>query len=708
MKWFGNLKIGKKLTVAFILMAGIVAAIAFSGILSNHVMSSADAKMFNNMTVPLDQAGDMAVLYNRIRVNLRDALMSKTPAESKKYIQTIEDLSTQLSDTASKFKSTIVSSKMKDAYSAYERAQANYLPVQTQLIQFALENKDDQALKVLRDAAPVAKALNEAIDNIKNMKVADAKALYTSNVKTAAKANTTAIAGLSVGVMLAIALAIFISRAICVPINKLKVIAEQLAIGDIDVVVDTSGQDEVGDMSRSMKEMVNTIRASADCATLIAEGDLSAKVEIKSEKDIMGHSMQRMIANLSENAACATKISEGDLAVKANPKSAKDVMGNAMERMIINLTENAACATKIAEGDLAVKANPKSDRDVMGTAMERMIQNLSENAVCATKIAEGNLTVKANPKSDKDVMGNAMEQMIVNLTRFADEVQSAASLVASGSEQVNGAAQALAQGATEQASSIEEVSASMEEMNSTVKQNADNAQQTAGIATKSAKDGQQGGAAVAETVKAMQSIAEKINIIEEIARQTNMLALNAAIEAARAGEHGKGFAVVAAEVRKLAERSQTAAKEISLVSTSSVEIAQNAGKILEDIVPGIQKTAELVQEINASSSEQSSGIDQVTKAITQLDMVIQSNSASTEELSATSEELTSQAEQLLSTASFFQTTSNRSGAAKGVSRSSSRGQSNNKVKHNNAPAGKDGFNISLDDKVNDSDFDRAA
>jgi methyl-accepting chemotaxis protein len=200
---------------------------------------------------------------------------------------------------------------------------------------------------------------------------------------------------------------------------------------------------------------------------------------------------------------------------------------------------------------------------------------------------------------------------------------------------------------------VEEISSSMEEMSSAVKQNADNAQQTASISNKSSQDGENGGRAVADTVKAMKSIAEKIGIIEEIARQTNMLALNAAIEAARAGEHGKGFAVVASEVRKLAERSQTAAKEISSVSISSVEIAERAGKLLGDIVPGILKTSNLVQEINSSCNEQAQGVEQVTTAIQQLDQVIQQSSASTEEMSTASEMLSDQAEQLLTAASFF-------------------------------------------------------
>ena len=193
----------------------------------------------------------------------------------------------------------------------------------------------------------------------------------------------------------------------------------------------------------------------------------------------------------------------------------------------------------------------------------------------------------------------------------------------------------------------------MEQMAANIRQNADNAMQTEKIASKSAEDAKQGGEAVAKTVSAMKEIASKISIIEEIARQTNLLALNAAIEAARAGEHGKGFAVVAAEVRKLAERSQHAAAEISELSGSSVEVAEQAGKMLAEMVPDIQRTAELVQEISAASKEQDTGAEQVNQAIMQLDQVIQQNASASEEMASTSEELSSQAEQLQDTIAFF-------------------------------------------------------
>ncbi len=277
----------------------------------------------------------------------------------------------------------------------------------------------------------------------------------------------------------------------------------------------------------------------------------------------------------------------------------------------------------------------------------------------ARKVADGDLSMHlaSNRKQDSGVYA-AIKDMIGKLTGIVTEVTSASDNVSSGSQEISSTAQQLSQGATEQAASAEEVSSSMEEMGANIKQNADNALQTEKIALKSSEDATKGGEAVAKTVGAMKDIAEKISIIEEIARNTNLLALNAAIEAARAGEHGKGFAVVAAEVRKLAERSQKAAGEIGELSKASVETAENSGSLFTAIVPDIQKTAELVQEISAASGEQNSGVDQINKAIMQLDTVIQQNASASEEMASMAEELSSQAEHLQGTMSFFKLNGN--------------------------------------------------
>ena len=275
-------------------------------------------------------------------------------------------------------------------------------------------------------------------------------------------------------------------------------------------------------------------------------------------------------------------------------------------------------------------------------------------ATITDRLSGGDLAVtfEGDGTHDRGVYAS-LRNLVTKLNIVVGEVMTAADNVASGSQQLSSTAQQMSQGATEQAASAEEISSSMEEMTSSIRQNTDNAIQTEKIAVKSSVDAKDGGKAVHQTLIAMREIASKISIIEEIARQTNLLALNAAIEAARAGEHGKGFAVVASEVRKLAERSQNAAGEISLLSTSSVAIAEQAGEMLQKMLPDIQKTAELVQEISAASREQDTGAEQINKAIQQLDSVIQQNASASEQMASTSEELSGQADQLQQSISYF-------------------------------------------------------
>jgi methyl-accepting chemotaxis protein len=486
-------------------------------------------------------------------------------------------------------------------------------------------------------------------------------------------------------------------RAIIRPVTALTTHMARLAEGDLNLVADdaaTERADELGRMARAARDMVANLRSTADVAQTIAAGDLSVEVKPLSDKDTLGLAMKTMVANLRATAGAAETLASGDLAVKVTPLSEKDTLGQAMQSMVRNLRATAGVAETIAAGDLtvqvtplsdrdtlgqamrvmvanlrqmsqvaeaiaagdlSVEAAPRSDKDVLGLAMQGMLRNLRTTAQVAETIARGDLTVEAKPLSDKDTLGLALQSMLVKLREVITDVTHAAECVASGSQQLSSSAEQMSQGATEQASSTEEASSSMEQMAANVKRNAENASETEKIARRSANDADAGGQAVMRAVNAMKTIAAKITIIQEIARQTDLLALNAAIEAARAGEHGKGFAVVASEVRKLAERSQAAANEIGDLSGETVTISTNAGDMLAKLVPDIRRTAELVEEISAASREQNIGAEQINAAIQQLDTVTQQNAAAAEEMSATSEELAAQSGRLQSAMAFFNT-----------------------------------------------------
>ena len=501
MTWFDNMTLKGKLLVGFITVAIIAGTIGGSGIYNVNKLEAADTKLYEKVTVPLGEMANISIDFQRIRVNIQNAIIAATPKERDAFLGRIKELQASIEKNMDSYARTILNDEGGRMFEELKTTKAAFYPLLDKTIALAQEGKNVEATAFLQnETTKAAQALQEIIDRLMEAKIQQGGLTSDENTATAKRATMAMTILMVVGVLLAIGLGLFIAR----------------------IVIRQLGGDP-----KQVGEIANTV----------ASGDLS--------HDIV-----------------------------------------------------------LASGD------------------------------------------------STSVMA-AMKKMVDKLKEVITEVQSAADNVATGTQEMSATAQQMSQGATEQAASAEEISSSMEQMASNIRQNTDNAMQTEKIAVKSDSDAREGGKAVNETVSAMKQIATKISIIEEIARQTNLLALNAAIEAARAGEHGKGFAVVASEVRKLAERSQSAAGEISQLSTTSVAIAEQAGEMLDKMLPDIQKTAELVQEISASSKEQDTGADQINKAIQQLDQVIQQNAGAAEEMASTTEELSSQAEQLKATIAFF-------------------------------------------------------
>ena len=330
-------------------------------------------------------------------------------------------------------------------------------------------------------------------------------------------------------------------------------------------------------------------------------------------------------------------------------------VNNTLDAVIAPLNVAADYVERISKGELPEKiaTEYKGDFDRIKQNLNILIEAMDNITQLAGEMAQGNLTVEVKERSAQDTLMQSLNVMIDKLNEVVVNVKSAARTVTNGSLDLSTSSQQMSEGASQQAAAAEEASSSMEEMAANIRQNAENALQTEKIAVKSAEDATVSGDAVSQTVAAMQEIAKKIVIIEDISSQTRLLSLNATIEAARAQEHGKGFAVVASEVRRLADQSRLAAEEINALAHSSVDIAEKAGNMLNKLVPDIQQTTGLVQEISAASHEQNSGAQQINKAIQQLDQVIQQNAASSEEMASTAEELARQAEQLQGTMEFF-------------------------------------------------------
>ena len=429
-----------------------------------------------------------------------------------------------------------------------------------------------------------------------------------------------------------------------------------------------SWRELVGGINGVIDAFVTPIMQTAEYLDRIAHGAIPEPITTKAQGDFneiqnnLNQSITAINGLMTEISRLTEAAVAGDLrtrgsAAKFQGDFARIVSGmNAtLDAVITPLNAAAEYVDRISKGDIPDKITDdyKGDFNQIKANLNLLIEAMEEITRLAETMADGDLTLEVQERSQHDKLMQALNTMLERLNAIVSDVKGASDNVASSSQAMSSSAEELSEGATEQAAAAEEASSSMEQMSANIRQNADNALQTEKIAIKASEDAREGGQAVAQTVAAMQEIVRKVSIIEEIARQTHMLSLNATIEAAKAQEYGKGFSVVASEVRSLAERAQTAAVEINTVANNSIGVAEKAGTMLDRLVPDIQRTAELVQEISAATNEQHTGTKQINKAIQQLDDVIQQNAAASEEAASTSEELSSQAEMLQQTVSFF-------------------------------------------------------
>ena len=592
MNWFLRLKLANKLLLTFMMCSVLTAAVGVYGMIRLADIGRMLTQTYTASVLPaqlVSQAAGLLTSHSRSYVRL-PAL--KDPNEVKQAVARGKVNIDKYRQTLDAYRKTDLSDKEKALLLQLDNELPNYLARNDQVAELAAAGKLAEAAELSNGDARKAINVEEAIlRNLIDELAAQAKATNEQGEQAVASTRVVLMGVVAASVILAIGLGLIVTR----------IVSRQLG-GDPAV-------------------------ASA-LLRRVADGDLSAEIALRTgDDDSMLFALKQMVSRLSQ-------VIEGQRTVVAAANR-----GDFRPR--VELLGLRGFQKELGEGlNLLVTTTGSSVQDVVDVMLA---------------LSEGELTrtIERDYEGAFGEMRQYVNQTVAKLSAVVAEVNGGAEALASASEEVSATAQSLSQASSEQAASVEETSASIEQMTASISQNTENSKITDGMATKAAKEATEGGEAVKATVAAMKQIAQKIRIIDDIAYQTNLLALNAAIEAARAGEHGKGFAVVAAEVRKLAERSQIAAQEIGTVASSSVELAEQAGRLLDSIVPNIRKTSDLVQEITAASEEQSSGVGQINVAVNQLSQTTQQNASSSEELAATAEEMSGQAEQLQRTMAFF-------------------------------------------------------
>ena len=634
-----------KMTLAWriaLFAAAVVVIGAVQTLYALNGMSNSNAGLktvYEDRTVALGQLHTVSENQNRIRYRIAQAAGVDSAKEREEILKPMPEFFAVLEKEWKAYTSTKLTAEEKQNVVLWETQRGAFKEMRVKLTGLLQDGKLAEARATLPAFTEAYRVSAKTMSRLIEIQIDEAKGEFGRASASYASTHAILLGAITFNGALAVLLTWLLVRSVMKALGGEPAyaaeIAREVAAGNLSLTVRVRAGDRSSTLY-AMLDMVTRLRqvieSQRHVMAAISQGDLTQTID-KSNTAYAGDFIDlREYAN--NTVAKLTQVIEGqrrviDAANRGNFEARVELSGLQGFQKDMGEGLNQLMITTGASIDDVVR--------VMGA------------------LSEGDLS-KTIDKPYEGAFGKLKEysnNTVAKLSQVVTEVNSGAEALASASEEVSATAQSLSQASSEQAAGVEETSASVEQMTASISQNTDNAKVTDGMATKAAQEAAEGGEAVKATVAAMKQIAKKIGIIDDIAYQTNLLALNAAIEAARAGEHGKGFAVVAAEVRKLAERSQVAAQEIGEVATNSVELAERAGKLLDQMVPNIRKTSDLVQEITAASEEQSSGVAQINAAIGQLSQTTQQNASSSEELAATAEEMSSQAEQLQQSMSFF-------------------------------------------------------